>query len=243
MMTKASAVVLLACLWSPVAVKAQTDASTIVTSPGIHQLTLPEVGRRYTLAIPDGYTGQEPTPLIVSLHYGGQVTPFYGRGLLQSLIEPVLRELGAIIVAPDSAAGNWANPTSEQHILELLDYIEAHYNIDANKTLLTGYSMGGGGTWYLAPRHPERFKAALAMAGRPQADSTTFDWRTPMYLISSTADEVVPLELTQTTVGQLQNLGAPIHLVVVDEITHYEIPRYGPYLKAAIPWIQRIWSE
>ena len=27
------------------------------------------------------------------------------------------------------------------------------------------------------------------MAGRPQADSMAFDWKTPMYLIHSTADE------------------------------------------------------
>jgi predicted peptidase len=242
-MTKVNAVVLLACLWSAIAVQAQDDASLSVTEPGIFEMILPGSERRYTLATPDGYTGQEPTPLIVSLHYGGEVTPFYGRGLLQSLIEPALRELGAIIVAPDSAAGNWANPTSEQQVLELLDYIEAHYNIDANRTLLTGYSMGASGTWYLAPRHPERFKAALAMAGRPQADSTTFDWKTPLYLISSTADEVVPLDLTQVAVEQLQSQGVSIGLVVVNEITHYEIPRYGPHLRAAIPWIQRAWAE
>jgi predicted peptidase len=242
-MTRLSAAVLFACLWGPAMVNAQNDASKRVIEPGIHQMTLAESGRRYTLAIPDGYTEQEPTPLILSLHYGGQVTPFYGRGLLQSLIEPALRELGAIIVAPDSAAGNWANPTSEQHVLELLDYIQAQYNIDANKTLLTGYSMGGSGTWYLAPRYPERFRAALAMAGRPQADSTAFDWNTPMYLISSTADEVVPLELTRIVVERLQNQGASIEFVVVDEITHYQIPRYAPYLGAAIPWIQHVWAE
>ncbi|MDG2087497.1 MAG: prolyl oligopeptidase family serine peptidase [Arenicellaceae bacterium] len=242
-MTKISAAVLLACLWSPVAVKAQDDASLRVTESGIFEMILPGSERRYTLATPDGYTGQEPTPLIVSLHYGGEVTPFYGRGLLQSLIEPALRELGAIIVAPDSAAGNWANATSEQHVLELLDYIETQYNIDSNRTLLTGYSMGGFGTWYLAPRHPERFKAGLAMAGWPQADSMTFYWKTPMYLISSTDDEVVSLELTQVTVERLQSQGAPIDLVVVEDITHYEIPRYAPHLRAAIPWIQRAWAE
>jgi len=241
-MRRVSGAVLLACLWSTCAVKAQTGTGASVIEPGIYQMTLPDVDRRYTLAIPEGYTGQEPTPLIVSLHYGGQVTPFYGRGLLESLIEPVLRELGAIIVAPDSAAGNWANPTSEQHVVELMDYIEAHYNIDPNKTLLTGYSMGGGGTWYLAPRHPERFKAALVMAGRPQADSLDFDWRTPTYLIHSTADEVVPLESTRTAVERLQSQGAPIHLVVVDEITHYQIPRYQPHLSAALPWIQQVWA-
>jgi predicted peptidase len=242
-MTRLSAVVLLVWLWSLIALNAQEGTGFRATEPGIFQMTLPGSERRYTLAIPDGYTGQEPTPLIVSLHYGGEVTPFYGRGLLQSLIEPALRELGAIIVAPDSVAGNWANPTSEQHVLELLDYIETHYNIDTSKTLLTGYSMGGGGTWYLAPRHPKRFKGALAMAGRPQADSTTFDWKTPMYLISSAADEVVPLELTQTTVERLQSQGASVEFVVVEQITHYEIPRYGPHLRAAIPWIQRVWAE
>ena len=242
-MARARAALLLAFLCCAGGANAQTDSSSSVTMPGIHQLTLPEVDRRYTLAIPDGYTGQEPTPLIVSLHYGGQVTPFYGRGLLESLIEPALRDLGAIIVAPDSAAGNWANPTSEQHVLELLDYIDSQYNIDANKTLLTGYSMGGGGTWYLTPRHPERFRAALVMAGRPQADSTAFDWATPMYAIHSTADEVIPLESSLTAVEQLRSRGASIELVVVDEITHYQIPRYSPHLRAAIPWIRQAWAE
>ena len=242
-MRRMSAAVLLACLWSVCAVRAQTDTSSSVTAPGIYEMTLPDVDRRYTLVIPDGYTGQEPVPLVVSLHYGGQVTPFYGRGLLDQLIEPVLRDLGAIMVAPDSAAGNWANPAAEQHVLELMNYIEAHYNIDPNKTLLTGYSMGAGGTWHIAPRHPERFKAALVMAGRPQSDSTAFDWKTPMYLIHSTADEISPLESTQTAVERLQEQGASIDLVVVDEITHYEIPRYRPHLRAAMPWIQEAWGQ
>ena len=156
-MIRVSTAVLLACLWNMGTVRAQTDAGASVTTPGIYEMTLPDVERRYTLVIPDGYTEQSPAPLIVSLHYGGEVTPFYGRGLLDSLIEPVLRDLGAIIVAPDSAAGNWTNPASEQHVLELMDFIEAHYNIDTNKTLLTGYSMGAGGTWYLTPRHSDRF--------------------------------------------------------------------------------------
>lgn len=242
-MPSACVVLCLALLWAPIAANAQTAAGGLAGTPGIHQSTLPAAGRRYTLAIPDGYTGQEPVPLIVSLHYGGTVTPFYGRGLLEGLIEPAFRSLGAIVVAPDSAAGNWANPTAEQHVLELLDYIEANYNIDAEKTLLIGYSMGGGGTWYLTPRHPERFKAAIVMAGRPQADSTSFDWETPMYVIHSTADQVVPFESTAAAVERLRDQGESIDLVVVDGISHYEIPRYRPYLEAAMPWIQGVWER
>ena len=242
-MRRLIAALLSLCLCSVCVVRAQTGSGPSVTPPGTYEMTLPDVDRRYTLVIPDGYTGQEPVPLVVALHYGGQVTPFYGRGLLDQLIEPVLRDLGAIMVAPDSAAGNWANPEAEQHVLELMDYVEAHYNIDPNKTLLTGYSMGGGGTWYLAPRHPERFKAALPMAGRPQPDSTSIDWNTPTYLIHSTADEIVPLESTRTAVEQLRARGAAMELVVVDGITHYQIPRFQPHLKAAIPWILETWND
>ena len=109
--------------------------------------------------------------------------------------------------------------------------------------MLTGYSMGGGGTWYLAPRHPERFKAALAIAGRPQGDSVEFTWQTPMYVIHSTADDVVPLDTTAATVERLRARGAPIELVVVDGVTHYAVPSYRPYVSAAVPWIERAWTE
>ena len=237
------ATILAVALFAPGGVDAQTVAESGVEAPGVHQLILPGTDRRYTLAIPKDYSREDPAPLIVSLHYGGRVTPFFGRGLLESLIEPAFRELNAIVVAPDSAAGNWANPTSEQQVLELLDYIDAHYEIDANKTLLTGYSMGGSGTWYLAPRHPDRFKAALVMAGRPQGDTLTFEWTTPLYVIHSAEDEVAPLGPTQATVDRLVDSAVPVRLVIADGITHYEIPRYRSYLADAIPWIRQVWGE
>jgi predicted peptidase len=220
------------------------DAQTAApTSAGIHELTLPGTERRYTLSIPRRYTGREPVPLIVSLHYGGQVTPFFGRGLLELLIEPALRELGAIVVAPDAAARGWANEQAEAHVLELVDHIVARYNIDTGKTLLTGYSMGGMGTWYLAPRHPERFRAAIPMAGRPQDSAESLEWATPMYVIHSTADELIPLEPTQTLVAELRARNAPVELTVVDGITHYQMARFQPFLRAALPWIREAWGR
>ena len=54
---------------------AQDGEGSEATAPGYYALTLPDAGRRYTLVIPDGYTGQEAAPLIISLHYGGGVTP------------------------------------------------------------------------------------------------------------------------------------------------------------------------
>ena len=77
--------------------------------------------------------------------------PFYGKGLLTQLIEPALRDLGAIIIAPGQSqlvAG--ANMASETKVLQLLYELQKHYTFDEQRTLVTGYSMGGIGTWYFA---------------------------------------------------------------------------------------------
>ena len=70
--------------------------------PGVHQLTLPLTGGRelrYTLLVPEGGGTR---PLVLALHYGGEVTPFYGRGILELLVAPALAELGAVIAAPET---------------------------------------------------------------------------------------------------------------------------------------------
>ena len=43
--------------------------------------------------------------------------------------------------------------------------------IDKAKVVVTGYSMGGAGTWHFAEKYPERFSAAIPVAGRPPASA------------------------------------------------------------------------
>lgn len=212
-------------------------------TPGIHEQLLPPNDLRFSIAIPDGYDPERPVPLILALHYGGTVTPFYGRGLLEGLIEPALRNLGAIIVAPDRTAGNWANSRSEKQIIALLNAIQATYSIDAERTLITGYSLGGMGTWYLAARNQDRFKAAIPISGRPQSDTLSFEWHMPLYVIHSRADDVVPLAPTEATVSELREKGADITLVVVEGIPHFAVSSFVDPLSEAVPWIEKVWQR
>ena len=209
---------------------------------GIHEVTM-DNGQRYTIAIPDGYTGAEAVPLVMALHYGGTVTPFYGRGILEGLVEPALRDLGAIIVAPDASAGTWASEAGEAVVLQLMDEIKAQYNIDLSRTLLTGYSMGGMGSWYIGGRNQEWFTAVLPMAGRPQADTTEIDWLIPLYVIHSRDDELIDVVPTETAVAQLSFDGAEVELVILEGITHYETNRFMGALHEAVPWIEQVWRE
>ena len=215
----------------------------LARTPGIHEQTFLPHDQRYTIAIPRTYTGTEATPLVVALHYGGPVTPFYGKGILAGLVEPALRELGAIVAAPDCLHGNWTNPQSEAEVVALLEYLQAHYAIDARRTVLTGYSLGGSGTWYLAARNQDSFTAAIPMAGWPQPDSMDVEWKIPLYAIHSRQDELVPFEQTERVVRQLKDRGVAVNLVLLDGITHYETERFVEPLRAAVPWIRRVWEK
>ena len=80
------------------------------------------------------------------------------------------------------------------------------------------------------------------MAGRPEPELDAFKWETPMYVIHSTADELIPLEPAKSAVESLRSKGADIELTVIDGITHFQMALYRPHLRAAIPWIRRVWG-
>ena len=209
----------------------------------IHERIFSRRNQRYAIAIPESYREGQATPLVVALHYGGTVTSFYGAGILAGLIEPALRELEVIIVAPDCQHGNWTNPQSEAEIIELLDCLQRNYSIDARKTLITGYSLGGAGTWYIAARHQDKFAAAIPMAAHPQPDSADIEWEIPLYVIHSRMDEIVPFEETARVVKRLKDKGASVEFVLLDDITHFETERFVATLRAAVHWIRKAWAN
>jgi predicted peptidase len=211
--------------------------------PSVREEVLAPGGQRYTISIPDGYQPTRPVPLVLALHYGGTVTPYYGKPFLENLVEPALRKLGAIIVAPDCTAGSWTDPRAEADVLALLDHVEKTWAIDPSRTLITGYSMGGMGTWALAARHQDRFAAAVIVAGRPQPEIADVAWRIPLYVVHGKEDEVVPLKPTADMVKVLKAKGVKVEFVAVDGLTHYQVPAFVPYLRDAVPWIKKAWKR
>lgn len=209
----------------------------------IEQKVLIPGDQRYTIAVPPGDPDRKPVPLILALHFAGHGMPFYGRTLLEQLVVPALHGLGALIVAPDCTASSWSDPQSEADVLTLLDFVLDHYAVNAERILVTGYSMGGNGTWYLAARHPDRFSAAVVMAGWPPTEVARVDWKVPLYVIHSRDDEFMPLEPTKYTVNSLVEQGAEIEFRILEGITHFETYRYIEPLKSVIPWLDSLWQE
>jgi predicted peptidase len=221
-------------------------AAELPQKPGIYEETLTlKSGTllRYTLSIPRQFAAQQPIPLVLALHYGGTVTPWYSKGYLDILVEPALRKLNAIIAAPDCPGKGWNNPSSEAAVIELLDHIKAKYSIDEERMLVTGFSMGGIGTWHMVARHPQLFSAAIPMSGTVGLETVNKIQDTPFYVIHSKQDEFFPYKQVEEMVQILKDKGVPVQLELIDGISHYNTAGFAEYLKNAVPWIKETWKK
>jgi predicted peptidase len=185
------------------------------------------------------FQSEDAAPLVLALHYGGEVTPQLTMEFLESLVVPGLKKLGAVIVAPDCPGDGWTDEASERAVLALLDYAVRSWPVDRHRIVVTGYSLGGIGTWFLAARHPEIFSAAVPIAGRPVADG---ELRVPVYAIHGRRDEVIGVEPTRRAIDALRAEGVDAQLVIVKGPTHYETRRFAGPLEGAVEWLRRLWD-
>jgi predicted peptidase len=214
-----------------------------VLSTGVHSLTLQRAGSapiHYAISIPPGYSRSPPAPLVLALHFAGDPTDA-GRAVLEILVHPALSDLNAIIVAPDALGrGDWSTPENDRAVNQLLDAVIASYSIDTKKIVVTGFSMGGRGTWFFAGKYPERFSAAIPVAGVPPASTT--GWRMPVLAIHSRNDEVAPIAPTEQRIKELEKFGVHAQLITLSGITHFQTYRFVDGLKRAVPWLKSVWK-
>jgi predicted peptidase len=210
-------------------------------APGLHHETIvrPDGDLRYTISVPEGYARGIRPPLIVLLHYAGEVTPFYGAGMVSTLGRPAFTALRPILVAPDSLGGDWTTEQNEAAVVWLTRSVIATYGVDPARVVLTGYSMGGIGTWYLAGRHQDLFTAAVPVASAPVGDAV---FRIPLYVIHSYDDEVLPIGPVAEYVDQLTARGVHIAWRPLRGPTHYNVAAYIAALREASTWLAAQWA-
>ena len=213
--------------------------------PGTHLEKLPLTDGpelHWAVSVPKGYDGQKPVPLVVVLHYSGRDKEWYGNAMLGSLVEPAFRELGAILVAPDSVGDDWANDENSAYVRFLAESVKQTYAIDAKKVVVTGFSAGGIGSWYIAAKNPDVFAAAVPVAGQP-AGASADDWKVPVYAIHSDKDDRLPVGPTKAFVEKIAAKDKRHRLELLKNGPgHFDVPAYVEPLKGAVAWLNEIWK-
>ncbi len=137
----------------------------------------------YGLYVPPSYDPAKPWPLVVGLHGSGSNHLLHrrrlfglgnepGEGDYEAIRkEPPLPDVGFLVLTPygrGESAGY--NGIAEGDVLRAMDHVQRAYNVDADRVHLTGLSMGGGGTWHIGLRYPDRFASISPVCGLADLD-------------------------------------------------------------------------
>jgi len=205
-------------------------------------LTINDIDYYYSSAIPHDYMDSESYPIMLTLHWGGDVHFQSGVSFLNTFILPSLEDFNGIIISPSCPEnGGWIHNNSKIFILSLIDNIKTVYNIDNSKIAITGYSMGGIGTWYYAVTYPDIFSLAIPIASMPPNSMLPITDIIPTYFILGDNDESFPLNNAENLVRDIKIKNNSIKLVEVQNATHYETDKYKKPLSESLDWIEDKW--
>ena len=128
---------------------------------------------RYLVWLPEGYGDDRDKeyPLILFLHGSGGDT--YDSEFVISFGLPAVLEVGEepdnfdfVVISPQAAPGSaWWEDGQIDVIDDLLQEMLDTYLVDPDRVYLTGLSMGGYGSWFLAAAYPERYAAMASTSG------------------------------------------------------------------------------
>ena len=123
---------------------------------------------RYQIYVPADYSTKADWPVILFLHGAGERG---SDGLLQTTagIGTAIRQnpkrFPDLVVLPQVPSDSqWVGAPAEAALAALRQTM-ADFKVDPRRVYLTGLSMGGHGTWYIAYRHPEVFAAVVPICG------------------------------------------------------------------------------
>ena len=178
----------------------------------------------YLLYLPKNYDSAETFPLMLFLHGRGE-----SNGPLR-LVEkwgpPRMASRGVdlpyVLISPQCPREKrWTSDDQLAMLLSLLDHVTTEFKIDAQRTYLTGLSMGGYGSWRLAADHASRFAAAAIICGGGDPATAPRLKDLPIWVFHGTKDTAVPFSKSVEMVDAIRKTGGEkIRFTSLEEIGH-----------------------
>ena len=165
-------------------------------------------------------------PLIIFLHGGSRrgtdLIKLYADGIPDQIHRG--REFPFIIIAPQCPEHiRWS---TDNWFENLYKEVTDKYRIDINRVYLTGFSLGGAGTWYIAAKYPDKFAAIAPMSGfTSHMDFIDNNIERlidiPIWAFHGKIDIVVPFEETERIIKKLEGKNQKLRFSVEPEVGHW----------------------
>ncbi|MHC4864851.1 MAG: carboxylesterase family protein [Planctomycetota bacterium] len=194
-------------------------------SPGQHpqafEKTITTTVRcNYLLFLPDDFRQEDQRwPLILFLHGMGQCGDDLEKVKDHGIPKVVegRTDLPFIVVSPQCPEGQmWRNDV----LINLLDEVTGRYPVDEDRMYLTGLSMGGGGTWYLACEYPDTFAAIAPICGWGTPSKAASLKNVPVWAFHGAEDKTIPVKHSEEMVQAVKDSGGDAKLTVYPQAGH-----------------------
>ena len=187
-----------------------------------------DVHYHYLSYTPKDYSSDKSKtwPLIIYLHGGSDrgtdLNKLYSNGIPDQIYSG--REFPFIIIAPQCpehirfSTENWFENFFKEIIVK--------YRIDTNRVYLTGVSLGGSGTWYIAAKYSDKFAAIAPMSGF----TSHLDFidnnidkliDIPIWAFHGKIDNVVPFEETERIIKKLDGKNKALKFTIEAQVGHW----------------------
>lgn len=215
------------------------DALGQTLPPGPQVLTFhsdaDDTEQPYGLFIPKNYDASKKYPLVMMLHGAGSnhrlaLRRVFGKSNAdgESDVEasryfPEWDDVDFIVASPYARGTAGYQGIPEQDVYDVLADVKRRFNIDEDRTYLTGLSMGGGGTLWLGLTRPDLWAAIAPVCPAPPegtqqlaANAINF----PVHFFHGDADPVVPVEGTRKWVAEMQEIGVEVTYKEFVDVKH-----------------------
>ncbi len=225
---------------------AQNSVAQVRIETGFLDRSVSVAGLRYhyQIYVPVSYTSERQWPVILYLHGAGERG---NDGLLQTQggIGLAIRQnpsrYPAIVIFPQAPKDSLWVGVPARVAIAALDEAMKEFKTDSDRVYLTGLSMGGNGTWYIAYRHPSKFAAIVPICGWvapfspwfakfetvvPRDSSSAFQAlarrlsHVPIWIFHGEEDNAVPVEQSRQAAEALRTVSTVIQYTELPGIGH-----------------------
>ncbi len=177
----------------------------------------------YQLYMPEGHEGKK-LPLIVFLHGAGERGDGSNLDILKvhsipRVFEEKAQDFPCIVVSPQCPSDTFWVALIPQLKMFIEDIIKA-YPVDEDRVSLTGVSMGGYGTWFMAMAHPEMFSCIVPVCGGGMPWNAGYTLKMPVWAFHGECDTVVNPRESIAMIENLQKANDQVKLTLVPGVGH-----------------------
>lgn len=177
---------------------------------------------RYAQYLPKDIAPDKRYPLVLFLHGAGERGNDIECGTRHGFLRYV-RECGKeypfICIAPQCPYEKYWGCYTESLLVFLDDLIQT-LPIDPQRVYLTGFSMGGTGTWMLAMACPDKFAAIAPVCGSGICWNAGSVKKLPIYMYHGDCDNIVPVTESVNMLTAINACGGNAQLKICYGVGH-----------------------